>query len=230
MSKNLNIWIIIPAYNPNYKLVELIENLYKYNKNILVINDGSSKESNKYFEKIKEKCIILNSSENKGKGNALKKGFKYIVENEKSFIGVVTVDADGQHQIEDIIKIENEIKDNPKKIILGYRDFDKENVPFLNKISNKMMCFLNKKIYGYNIKDTQTGLRGIPRSYLKEFINIYGERYEYEYNVLKYIQLKNIEFCQIAINTIYDKKIKSNYKKIIDSIKILKIFLSKKQI
>lgn len=228
MKENLNIWIIIPAYNPNYKMVELVEKIYKYNKNIIVVNDGSNKESNKYFEKIKEKCIILKNSENKGKGNALKKGFQYILKKEKNFIGVVTVDADGQHQIEDVVKIKNKLKDNPQKIILGCRNFNKENVPLLNKTSNKMMCFLNKKIYGYDIQDTQTGLRGIPKNYLKEFINIHGERYEYEYNVLKYIQLKNIEFDQIEINTIYDKKIKSNYKKIIDSIKILKAFLSNK--
>ena len=199
MKKCLDIWIIIPSYNPNDKLVELIETLYQRTKNILVINDGSDKKCDTYFKQIKEKCILLESSKNCGKGN-----------------------ADGQHQTEDILKIESKLRENPDKFILGCRNFDTENIPFLNTISNKIMCFINKKRYLCDIKDTQTGLRGIPIIYIEDCLNIPGERYEYEFNVLKYIQMKRISLAQIEIKTIYDKKIESNYRKITDSIKILK--------
>lgn len=225
MKKCLDIWIIIPAYNPNDKLVELIETLYQRTKNILVINDGSDKKCDTYFKQIKEKCILLESSKNCGKGNALKKGFQYVLEMKKDILGVVTADADGQHQTEDILKIESKLRENPDKFILGCRNFDTENIPFLNTISNKIMCFINKKRYLYDIKDTQTGLRGIPIIYIEDCLNIPGERYEYEFNVLKYIQMKRISLAQIEIKTIYDKQIESNYRKITDSIKILKTIL-----
>ena len=222
MKKSIEIWIVIPAYNPNGNLVELIETLYQYTKNILVINDGSDKKCDRYFKQIKEKCILLENNKNYGKGNALKKGLRYILEIKRDVSGVVTADADGQHQVEDILKIENKLRENTDKIILGYRNFDKENIPFLNKLSNKIMFFMNQKRYHYGIKDTQTGLRGIPRRYIENCINIQGERYEYEFNVLKYVQIKNIPLEQIEVEAIYDKQIKSNYRKIKDSIKILK--------
>lgn len=225
MKESLEIWIMIPAYNPNDKLVELIEILYQYTKNILVINDGSDPKCEKYFKQIKEKCVLLENNKNQGKGNTLKKGFRYILETKRDILGVVTADADGQHQVEDILKIKNKLRENTDKFILGCRNFNEENIPFLNKLSNKIMCFIDRKRYHYDIKDTQTGLRGIPIRYVEDCMNIPGERYEYEFNVLKYIQMKHIPLEQIEVKTIYDKQIKSNYRKIKDSIKILKTVL-----
>lgn len=99
------IGIIIPAYNPDNQLVNLVENLIeKGYRTIIVVNDGSNKISQKYFKKIEGKCYILNNKVNQGKGNALKKGFRYILKNYEEKKGIITVDADGQHSIEDIRK------------------------------------------------------------------------------------------------------------------------------
>lgn len=71
------------------------------------------------------------------------------------------------------------------------------------------------------INDTQTGLRGIPTKYLNEIIKIPGQRYEYEINQLKFFA-KNVEIVQLKIATVYSKEIKSSFKRIKDSIKVLK--------
>lgn len=218
------IYIVIPAYNPNNQMKKIIKDLNKNGiKNIVVINDGSKEKYLKIFQQVESKTIILTNHQNLGKGASIKKAYKYIIENFDNCLGVINVDADGQHDVEAVIKIKKELEKNDK-IVLGCRNFSVKGVPFLNKAGNKIMSYLNYKKYKINLKDTQSGLRGIPYKYLKELSEINGNRYEYEYNVLKYIQVKKIKYKEIEIKTIYLSDSKSHFKKIRDSLKILKNF------
>ena len=99
-----NVLIIIPAFNPDENLKNVIDKLIQRNfKNIIVVDDGS--KNYKPFEEIKDKVIILKHNKNKGKGEALKTAFKYCVNNEETANVVITVDADGQHDVEDVEKM-----------------------------------------------------------------------------------------------------------------------------
>ena len=225
---NKKIAIIIPAYNPNEKLVELINKIMnEITKKIVVINDGS--KSNEIFKKIEKNSIILNNEINKGKGYSLKRGLTRILEQEKDIIAIITVDADGQHEIKDIKNIARRLEENNRKndekIILGIRDFSKENVPIKNRLGNKIASNILKKKTGIEIKDTQTGLRGIPTRYISEIVKLKGDRYEYEQNMLNYIIKKDIPYGEVNISTIYNKS-KSNFKMIIDSYKIIKTIIN----
>ena len=216
-----NIIIIIPAYNPNYILEELVENLQRngYTK-IIVINDGSKQQE--IFNKIRGNAIILTHEKNLGKGTALKTGIKYCLENFKDFIGVITVDADGQHLIKDINKIYAKLCENPNKLILGSRNFKDKNIPFRSLIGNRFMRLIFKIKTGTDIYDTQTGLRGISKMYLNDFYGIDGYRYEYETNVLLYAVKRKIKIIQEPIECIYLNNNKaSHFKAIRDSKKII---------
>ena len=107
--------ILIPAYNPDDKLIRLIDELIFLKIPIVVVNDGSDKCFNYIFEIIKSKSgvKVINHEINLGKGAALKTGIKYIMENYKECTGIVTADADGQHLPKDIIKIVDCINKNP---------------------------------------------------------------------------------------------------------------------
>ena len=219
--------VIIPAYNPNEKLIELVE---KIDNEIIIINDGTSKEREYIFKKLVPSIIVLNNKVNKGKGYSLKKGFKYVEENLKKYIiGVITADADGQHAVEDIKKVKKRIKENynknEEKIILGSRNFKKKEIPIKNKIGNMISSYIFKKKSGVIIKDTQTGLRGIPKKYLREVQEVKGEGFEYEQNMLKNIVTNNIEYEELEIQTIYNKNNESNFKIFKDSYKIIKSLL-----
>lgn len=219
--------VIIPAYNPNEKLIELVE---KIDNQIIVINDGSREEREYIFKKISNKAIILKNEKNRGKGYSLKKGFKYVEENlKKDIIGVITADADGQHAVEDIKKVKKRIKENynknEEKIILGSRNFKKKEIPIKNKIGNMISSYIFKKKSGVIIKDTQTGLRGIPKKYLREVQEVKGEGFEYEQNMLKNIVTNNIEYEELEIQTIYNKNNESNFKIFKDSYKVVKSIL-----
>ena len=166
--------------------------------NILIVRDGGGKEYDKIFKELKSlNCKILVHTQNRGKGTALKTGFSYIsrVDDIK---GVVTVDSDGQHKPQDILKVAKKLRENPSDLILGVRDFEK-SVPLRSKFGN----ILTKKIFylltGKKVSDTQTGLRGISKKYLDDFINIKGDKYEYEMNMLTFANSLKITIIEVPI-------------------------------
>lgn len=220
-----DIVIIIPAYNPDEKLINVVNKILECGiDKIIIVNDGSKKQD--IFNKIKDRVKILTHQENKGKGQALKTAFQYCVNNESNIIGVITVDADGQHDIKDVKKLYTILNDT---IILGTRNFDK--APFFSKIGNE---FINRKIEqktNIKVKDSQTGLRAIPAKYLEDFIKIEGSRYEYETNMLLYCIKNKIPIEECDINTIYiDENKGSNFKKISDSISVYNVLKNNKKI
>lgn len=221
---NKNITILIPAYNPTEDLIPLTEGLLENNFNVIVINDGSKTEANEIFNKLNKNITFLKHPHNMGKGQALKTGFEYILNNIPC-AGVITADADGQHLLSDIINISNELVNNPTKLILGSRKLD-DTTPFRSKFGNSLTRGVFKLATGTYIYDTQTGLRGIPFTYLNEFLNIEGSRYEYEINMLIYCAKKKIQMKEITITTVYiDNNKASSFNIVKDSIKIYKCIL-----
>ena len=112
-------YIVIPAYQPDKQLIKLIEKIHeKSDFHILVIDDGSSSECQKIFDKAEQYATVLRHEVNQGKGQALKTAFTYI--QEQNIYGtVVTADADGQHQGMDIFRTLIKSSENPNKLILG---------------------------------------------------------------------------------------------------------------
>ena len=221
--------ILIPIYEPTDKFEDFIKVVAKHFETILVVNDGSSAKYNSMFERISKMpgVVVLNHNTNLGKGRALKTGFCYSLGiKEKAFNGgVITVDGDGQHKIEDILKVSNALSSHPDMMVLGCRTFDDKTIPFRSRFGN----IVSKKIYkffcGIDVSDTQTGLRGIPRKYIERCCQIEGERYEYETSML--INAKNdIDFYEVPILTIYeDNNNVSHFNPLKDSIRIYSLLL-----
>lgn len=224
-----DIVVLIPAYNPTdnlYKLVLELINL-KFQK-IIIVNDGSNKK-NKIFPKLKEfsECDLLEYTENKGKGYALKFGINYYLENYKTeYKGIVTADADYQHLPNDILNISLKLIGNLDSLVLGCRNFDLDTVPNLNRFGNKLTSFIFKLLYGKKVNDTQTGLRGIPNRYLNLALEANGNRFEYEMNMLIKLSGKNINFLCIPIETVYYEESESKFNKLVDSFTIYRVLFS----
>lgn len=230
MTSLTNISVLIPAYNPDEKLMVLVKELIKEDfKHIVIINDGSKTESEPIFKTISsfQECKIINHAVNLGKGRALKTGFNYLLNRYKKMTKLVTVDADGQHSVKDIKKVAKALaQSHDNKLVLGVRDFSAENIPFRSRFGNKVTEKIFRLATGIHVTDTQTGLRGISYSFLKELMNLKGERFEYEMNMLLECKGKNISIEEIKIDTIYIEENKSShFRPIIDSIKIYSLFL-----
>lgn len=224
-----DVCLIIPAYNPDEELfINFLDKAVNSFTNIIVINDGSKEENNGIFNKISDKypdVTLLKHSVNLGKGRALKTSFNHYLNEYPNCVGIVQADCDGQHDIEDVINCANTLKENPHCLILGSRNFDEKDVPMKSKYGNKITRLIFKLFIGITIKDTQTGLRAIGNDLLKQFISTYGERYEYETNVLIDCKTNNIEIKEVPIKTIYiEKNQTSKFNPIKDSFMIYKLF------
>lgn len=229
MSSNLsNIAILIPAFNPNSNLVDLILALSKFQwKEIVIINDGSSEKSKHYFERLANinQINIINHSRNEGKGSALKTGIKYLSNTNKNLDGLITADSDGQHLLEDILKIAYSSINRENDVIFGVRSF-KENTPLRSKFGNNLTKYLIYLFNGISIDDTQTGLRYLPSSIFENLLQLPGKKYEYELECLFAIRSLGYNITQIQIKTVYiDDNSGSHFRPIIDSARIYLVFI-----
>ena len=174
--------ILIPAYEPDSILIELINKINKHKFDIVVVDDGSGKNYDSIFNKIERKCKLIRYDTNQGKGHALKVGYQYIRSNYLENYIVVTMDSDGQHTIEDAEKLASYVEEHPNCLVLGKRIRDKK-VPLRSKIGNGITKFVYDIVTGLNVYDTQTGLRAFSYQLMDTSINVEGERFEYEMNI-----------------------------------------------
>lgn len=203
--------ILIPAYEPSKKFIDLIYNLRDIcDYDIVVVDDGSGEKYKYIFDTLSNLgCTVLTHEQNKGKGAALKTGFKYIKETNEC-TGIVTADCDGQHLPKDIIKIAEAIKDHNNSIILGSRKFAGK-VPIKSRFGNSLTRIIFSFASGAKVYDTQTGLRGFSVSMLNWLCKISGDRFEYEMNMLLEAVPEGYSFHEINIDTVYLEQNKSSH-------------------
>ncbi len=224
-----DIFVVVPTLNPNIEIFnEFLEKLSKLTSNILVYDDGCRKEYDSFFKDLeKKKITVLHHYVNLGKGRAMKDAFNYLLLKYPKLKGVVTADSDGQHSVDDIKKVAEKVLAHPDSLVLGCRDFDKEGVPSRNKFGNKITRSVFKTFVGLSITDTQTGLRGYPKKVMCEFMNVKGDRFEYETNMLIESAQKNISIIEVPIETIYleNSNSESHFNPVKDSIEIYRLFI-----
>lgn len=218
--------VIIPAYDPEDGLIRLVEECKNVFADIIVVDDGCAASYDHIFKEIEGKACVLHHEVNKGKGRALKTAFSYVLENLPSVKGVLTLDADGQHTISDSIKCCERFLEDPTQAVFGCRDFESdEKIPPRSRFGNRLTSRLMKFFCDITLSDTQTGLRVIPVSSLRDLITLKGERYEYEMNMIFYFKEHLIPFTEVPIQVIYiENNASSHFNPIVDSVKIYAIF------
>lgn len=217
----MNTAIVIPAYKPEDKLLALVDE-FKDTKDIkiVVVDDGSGSEFEPVFSALPEWVVLLRHEVNQGKGRALKTAIGHIEKNMPDCGGIITADADGQHKYEDILRIKDTLLKNKESLILGGRLFEGD-VPFRSRFGNTITRHVFAAASGVKVNDTQTGLRAFSREHFKSFLEIKGERYEYEINMLLYAAQNDINMVEIPIETVYyDDNSHSHFNKFKDSFRI----------
>lgn len=211
--------VVIPAYDPDDKLVKLVAEL-KGTAPIVVVDDGSMIGKN-FFTQIADSVdILLRHDVNRGKGAALKTAFRYVYHHYPDADGVVTADSDGQHAPKDIARVAQAMRECPDGITLGVRKFSGE-VPWRSRFGNSCTRLLFRLMTGMAVADTQTGLRGIPRVLLPRMLEISGDRYEYEMRMLADCKLHGARPVQVEIETIYiEGNRSSHFNPLKDSIRV----------
>lgn len=214
--------VCIPAYEPDDRLPGLTQTLLSLGGcQVLLIDDGSGPAFAHLFDRCREQgCTVLTHEQNKGKGSALKTGFAYILEQGWQD-AVVTADADGQHLPEDISAVGQEALVYPGNIILGTRRFTGQ-VPWRNRTGNAITRFVFAVASGKKIYDTQTGLRGFSPDLLPWLLQVKGDRFDYEMNMLLDAVAEDVPFIEKTIHTVYAEKEKysTHFRPFRDSVKV----------
>lgn len=221
-----SIYIVIPAYEPDEKLIALIDELSSKNTyKLIVVDDGSSSDKKDIFDNIKDKACLLTHEVNRGKGAALRTAFTYIKNTCEGNYSVITADADGQHKPADIMRIADALKEHPDKLVMGCRRF-KGDIPLRSRFGNNMTKAVFKFAAGVGVSDTQTGLRGFSDRLTDFMLGLSGDRYEYEMNMLLEAARDGIGFYEVPIETVYlDENKSSHFNPIKDSFRIYKDIL-----
>lgn len=224
------ITVVIPSYQPDEKLLKVVGALVEKGfRDIVLVDDGSGERYEPLFKKVSgfPGVTVLKHPENRGKGCALKTAFSYCRKERPECSGVVTVDGDGQHHAEDIVRCCEKMGKNGDRVILGVRDFTAEEVPFRSRFGNKITKEVFRLACGIKITDTQTGLRAVPARYLAMLSEIEGSRYEYETNMLLAWKACGIAFEEVAVRTIYlDENNSSHFHPFRDSLLIYRRIFS----
>ena len=194
-------YLVIPAYEPDYNLIKLIQKIQsKSDFHIIVIDDGSSSKCQIVFEQAEQYATVLRHQVNQGKGQALKTAFTFI-QALKLYGTVVTADADGQHKVWDIFRVASKASENPNQLILGARAFTGK-VPLRSSFGNSLTRSLFKLQTGVGVSDTQTGLRAFTTNMIPFMLKVEGQRYEYEMNMLLKAS-KEYPILEVPIETVY---------------------------
>ncbi len=220
--------VILPSLDPDEKLLAVVDGLLEYGfEDIILVNDGSKPENLHYFETAAQhpQVQLLHHTINRGKGAALKTAFTWFLENRPDSAGVITVDGDNQHHPEDTRACALNLLDTGH-LTLGVRDFSLPHVPARSRSGNKITSTVFKIFVGMTISDTQTGLRAIPVGDLPLLCSVWGDRFEYETNMLLAMKDHGIPFDEVKIRTVYIEENKSShFHPIRDSWRIYKLIL-----
>lgn len=221
--------ILIPSLEPDDRLPAYVDQLLARGfAHVVIVDDGSSESYQPIFNSLEERtgCTVLHHDVNHGKGVALKTGYRWIEEQLPDCTGVITADADGQHTVEDCWRLAEALTEGKRALYLGSRDFNQDDVPPKSRFGNKTTSAVFKLFYGQYLPDTQTGLRAFRREELPFMINVAGDRFEYEMNVLIECAVKKLPMIPITIKTVYENENSgTHFHPIRDSYRIYKVIL-----
>lgn len=225
-----NVVVVIPALNPDEKLLSIIKNLKEEGfRDFILVNDGSDVEFDDIFIQAESlgNVMVIRHNINMGKGRALKTALnQYLGGGYPEAVGIVECDADGQHTAEDVVRAAELLMEYPDNLVLGVRNFNVPGIPFRSRFGNKCTSLIFRFFCGMNIRDTQTGLKAIPDKLIPALIMAPGERYEYDTSMLLEVQKQHIPIRQFDIQTIYiQNNASSHFNPLRDSIRIYSLLL-----
>jgi glycosyltransferase involved in cell wall biosynthesis len=211
--------VLIPAYNASLTISELIEKVSKFvdKSDIVVIDDGSKDQTFGIAQRAG--AVVLKHERNKGKGEALKTGFKYALE--KNYDALLTIDADLQHNPSSIRGFLEKVTKNFDGILIGTRDVHLKKMPFARWLSNSLTSLILSILSGQTIRDSQSGYRLISNQVLKK-VKLKAKKYDLESEILVKAGRKGFKIEKIPIETIY-REGKSFINPLVDTGRFLKL-------
>lgn len=199
---HLDIWVILPAYNEENVIEDVLNEIFKRGLNLVVIDDGSTDRTNDIARAVIEEYPgrghLYRHPINRGLGATLKTGIEACLKLDADIM--VTFDADGQHNPDDILPVCQPIIDGHADVVIGAREFD--DMPGVKKVSNQLMNMITWIFYGAHVKDSQSGLRAFNRK-AAIALDIESREYGISSEIIREIKRKELKMEEVPIETIY---------------------------
>lgn len=196
--KELKTCVIVPVYNNVGTIKDVVHRTLKFCKDVIVVDDGSTDGSSDSLKGLD--TVVVRYEKNRGKGYALKTGFKEA--KARGFERAITIDADGQHFPEDIPAFAAEANVHPDAMLVGSRNLRMENMPGGNTFANKFSNFWFRLQTGVNLPDTQSGFRLYQLNRIGK-LHLLTSRYEAELELLVFQCWKGVQMRPVGINVYY---------------------------
>tara|TARA_B100000212_G_scaffold316360_1_gene271190 strand:- start:228 stop:905 length:678 start_codon:yes stop_codon:yes gene_type:complete len=195
-----DIYVVVPAFNEQKVIKDIINSLLKKFSNVIVVNDGSNDRTLEIINDLDIK--VLSHEINLGVGAAVQTGFDYVskIPNAKA---VITFDADGQHHVEDAVAMAKEILICEEGIIFGTR-FPKhsKNIPKVKRFVLKLIAKITDLVTGVTLTDAHNGLKAYKISTIKE-LELQFSSYSYESELITQVAKKKIEYKEMPTDIKY---------------------------
>ncbi len=194
------ICVLIPTFNNGKTLKRVIEGVLEYTQNIIIVNDGSTDSTSEILKSYSQLSII-NLPQNKGKGNALKLGFRKATE--LGYHHAITIDSDGQHYPDDIpVFVEALLAENEDVLLIGNRNMSQDGIPKKSSFGNNFSNFWFWFETGIKLQDTQSGyrlypLKKIPKKY-------FTPKFEFEIEIIVRTAWRHVQIKNVPIKVLYD--------------------------
>ena len=205
---DLKCCVLIPTYNNEKTLQKVIESVLVYTSDIIIINDGSTDSTSTILENFPS-LIQIHFPMNKGKGMALRAGFKKAFAD--GFDYAITIDSDGQHYADDIPVFVNEIKNNEGALLIGSRNMSHESVPGGSSFGNKFSNFWFWAETGVRLGDTQSGFRLYPLKVM-DAMKFYTSKFEFEIESIVKASWRGVEVKNVPIKVLYNDERVSHFR------------------
>ncbi len=194
----MNICVAIPVYNEAARIARIVAAVKEKGLDVLVIDDGSTDDSGRLAQEAG--AVVVRNDGKKGKGFSLQKAFARVLE--QNYDGVITMDGDGQHDVESLPLFMEKIIAQPHGIIAGTRMNNSQTMPLLRLVTNRLMSLLISVICKQAIADTQCGYRYISRDVLKR-LRLTSHDFEIETEVLIKASKMGYKISSVSVKTIY---------------------------
>lgn len=213
--------ILIPAYNASRSLRGVIEGIEGYGLDILVVDDGSTDATAEIAEELG--AYVLTHAVNRGKGTALKTGFRFLVY--QGYKAMITMDADGQHDPSFIPQLIRAYQEQGGQIVIGSRAGEFEAMNWLRRFWNRLGVKTVSKLTRTPFTDTQSGYRLIEAGVLKG-LPLCSSGYEAELELLIKACKRGHNVVNIPVTTHYaDGRSSSHFRSVTDTWLICRTFL-----
>lgn len=194
------ICVLVPTYNNHKTLRRVLDGVLDYTENIIVINDGSTDSTLEILESY-SKILTINLPENKGKGNALKTGFRKA--KESGFDFAITIDSDGQHYPNDIpVFVDALLAEKQDVLLIGNRNMSQDGIPKKSSFGNRFSNFWFWFETGIKLEDTQSGYRLYPLHKIPK--KYYTPKFEFEIEIIVRTAWRHIPVKNVPVKVLYD--------------------------